>query len=204
MGGTLAAGLASLRPDLVSSFIALATPWDFEADGGKQKQMLSPAFPMMQKQIDNFGQLPTDTLQLCFGLLDPMLSLKKFTRFATFSEESNKAQKFVALEDWLNDGVPLAGPTAQECLFDWYQENTPAKNNWKVEGDVILLKNITCPSLCIIPNADRIVPLESAKALADGLPNATALTPALGHIGMMSGSKAISLVWDPVDEFLKS
>ncbi len=204
MGGTLATGLTSTFPELVHSLIALATPWDFEADGGKQKAMLSPAFPLMEQQIHAFGQLPTDTLQLCFGLLDPMLSLKKFTKFSQLDEQSDQALSFVALEDWLNDGVPLAGPTAKECLHDWYQENTPAKGNWLINGKIVQPQHFNRPSLSIIPMTDRIVPPESALALADILPLNITLKPSLGHIGMMSGNRAEKLVWDPIIEFLKA
>ncbi|WP_218048904.1 alpha/beta fold hydrolase [Curvivirga aplysinae] len=204
MGGTLATGLASIFPELVHSLIALATPWDFNADGGKQKAMLSPAFPLMEQQINAFGQLPTDTLQLCFGLLDPMLSLKKFTKFSQLEEQSEQALSFVALEDWLNDGVPLAGPTAKECLFDWYQENTPAKENWLLNGKIVQPQHFDRPSLCIIPITDRIVPPESALALANTLPLNITLKPSLGHIGMMSASRAEKLVWEPIIEFIKA
>ena len=204
MGGTLATGLTAAYPNLVHALIALATPWDFEADGGQQKAMLAPAFPMMKQQIDAFGQLPTETLQLCFGLLDPMMSLKKFVKFSTFTQNTTRAKNFVALEDWLNDGAPLAGPTAQECLYGWYQENTPAKGNWLVNNHPVQPQHISSPSLCIIPTTDRIVPPESAQKLADILPLSVTLKPALGHIGMMSGSRAKQMVWEPVVQFLEA
>ena len=108
------------------------------------------------------------------------------------------------MEDWLNDGVPLAGPTAKECLHDWYQENTPAKGQWVVNSAPVQPQYISCPSLTIIPATDRIVPPESAQALADILPLNITLKPALGHIGMMSGSRAEKLVWRPIHEFLKA
>ena len=45
---------------------------------------------------------------------------------------------------------------------------------------------------------DRIVPPESARVLADQLPNVTLLEPDCGHISMMVGSKAEKEIWKPL------
>ena len=42
-------------------------------------------------------------------------------------QEQAEARDFVALEDWLNDGVPLALPVARECLGGWYGDNVPGR-----------------------------------------------------------------------------
>ncbi len=42
------------------------------------------------------------------------------------------------LEDWLNDGAPLAGPTARECLVGWYGDNLPGTGKWVVGGKRIV------------------------------------------------------------------
>ncbi|MBT3930513.1 MAG: alpha/beta hydrolase, partial [Rhodospirillaceae bacterium] len=52
------------------------------------------------------------------------------------------------------------------------------------------------------PQQDRIVPPASAQALADALPNAEASSTPLGHIGMVAGSRAQALVWEPLAEWL--
>jgi hypothetical protein len=66
------------------------------------------------------GQVPTDMLQTLFFLADPQLAMRKFSRFAGLDPASPEALNFVATEDWLNDGVPLALPTARECFGGWY------------------------------------------------------------------------------------
>jgi len=64
-------------------------------------------------------------LRALFFSLDPGLAERKFCSFATW--ETGRAEDFVALEDWLNDGIPLAGPIARDCLFGWYGANTPVR-----------------------------------------------------------------------------
>ena len=62
------------------------------------------------------GTLPVDMLQTLFAALDPDGIAQKFRHFSTLDPNSDAATRFVALEDWLNDGVPLAAPVAREKI----------------------------------------------------------------------------------------
>jgi polyhydroxyalkanoate synthase len=62
------------------------------------------------------GELPVDVIQALFAGLDPLLVVRKFVKFAGLDPASPSAAQFVALEDWLNDGVPLAAEVTRECL----------------------------------------------------------------------------------------
>ena len=90
--------------------------------------------------------------------LDPLLALRKFTRFAALAEGSAAARGFVALEDWLNDGVPLALPVARECLGGWYGENAPGRGAGAVAGTAGPAGARRVPGLVVVPAQDRIVP----------------------------------------------
>ena len=204
MGGTLAAAPAVLRPDLVSALALLAAPWDFAADAEASRRMLEFSRPMIEVMISAEGTASVDLLQAMFASLDPTLVGRKFRRFAVLDPNSDDAQRFVALEDWLNDGVPLAGPVARECLFDWYGDNTPARGAWKIGGQAIDPARIACPTLAFIPAQDRIVPPASARALAEAIPGAVQKTVDLGHIGMVAASGAPERVYGPLGAWLKA
>jgi polyhydroxyalkanoate synthase len=135
-------------------------------------------------------------------MIDPLLALKKFRRFDKMAEGSAEERDFVALEDWLNDGVPLALPTAQECLAGWYGENLPGTGRWRIAGRTVDPRRIERPALIVLPANDRIVPPGSARRLAALLPQATRLAPRLGHIGMIVGGGAPHEVWRPLADFL--
>ena len=60
--------------------------------------------------------LPVELLQSLFFMLDPFLAQRKFVRFAALDPTGAEARSFVALEDWINDGVPLPIGVARECL----------------------------------------------------------------------------------------
>ena len=115
---------------------------------------------------------------------------------------SAKARAFVALEDWLNDGVPLPAPVARVCITGWYAENLPGRGAWRVAGQAIDPAQIDLPSLVLIPAQDRIVPPASAEALAAALPRAEVCRPPLGHIGMVVGGRAQRSVWNPLAAWL--
>jgi poly(3-hydroxyalkanoate) synthetase len=202
MGGNLAVALAQLRADDISGVALLATPWDFHAPMGAAHPVLSALGPTLEAMIEMTGALPIDVLQSLFFSLDPAQSWAKFRAFAALDPNSDAARRFVALEDWANDGVPLAGAVARECLFGWYGENTPAAGKWRVAGEPIIPDGIELPTLHVIPARDRIVPPESARALAAIVPGAQTLTPAAGHVGMAVGSRAQSEVWGPVSAWI--
>lgn len=204
MGGTLAVAPAVLRPDLVSALALLAAPWDFFADTEASRVMLGFSRPMIEVMLGAEGVASVDLLQAMFASLDPTLTGRKFRRFAALDPASDEAQRFVALEDWLNDGVPLAAPVARECLFEWYGENTPARRQWKIGGQVIDPSRIACPALAFLPASDRIVPPASARALADAIPGAEKRTVDLGHIGMVAGASAPQAVHAPLGRWLKT
>ena len=193
MGGTMALPLAA-RAD-VAALVLLATPWDFRADGGHQARMIAAHRPGLAALNDSLGQLPPDALQAMFAALDPLLAARKFSAFAQLPPASAAARNFVALEDWLNDAVPLTGPVARACLDDWYGANAPARGLWRVGGEAVRPERIACPALNVVPARDRIVPPASAEALSDALPDAETWRPPLGHIGMMASPRAKRLLW---------
>ena len=137
MGGNLALALASRRPKAVKALALLATPWDFHADRPELARVIAAGSAPLLAVADRLGELSTDILQALFFLLDPYLAPRKFLRFAGFAAGSPRELAFVALEDWLNDGVPLAAKVARECLEGWYGENTPGRGEWCVAGEAV-------------------------------------------------------------------
>jgi polyhydroxyalkanoate synthase len=109
---------------------------------------------------------------------------------------------FVALEDWLNDGVPLAGRVARETLFGWYVENAPARGTWRIGGRPVRPAEVTAPALVLVPEQDYIVPPGSAAPLGDALPRAEARVVPAGHIGMVVGGGAERVLYEPLVDWL--
>ena len=200
MGGLLALAAAQRNPGTVSRLALLATPWDFHGAGG---DAVSRALPALEPLLSLTGALPVDAIQGLFTLLDPGGVARKYRHFGTLDQASAEAARFVAIEDWLNDGVPLAAPVARDCLAGWYGQNQPTAGTWRIAGQVVDSRTIAAPCFLAIPSRDRIVPPESALPLAALLPNVTVHRPASGHVGMVTGSQARDALWQPLLDWLQ-
>jgi polyhydroxyalkanoate synthase subunit PhaC len=201
MGGLLALAAALRRPDLVRGLALLATPWDFHAPDADRARGLAGLLPALEPAMNATGALATDLLQMLFACLDPFQTPAKYRNFGRLDPAGAAAERFVAIEDWLNDGIPLAAPSARACLGEWYGENTPAEGLWTVAGAAVDPTRLAQPAFVAIPNRDRIVPPESASRLADLIPNATVHRPAAGHVGMAAGRRAEPELWRPLRDW---
>jgi polyhydroxyalkanoate synthase len=202
MGGNLALGLASKHQARLRGLGLLATPWDFHAERADLAKGLADALQPWWPMVDALGELPVDMLQGLFSALDPLLAAKKFRAIARVPEDHPKFCAFVALEDWLNDGVGLAAQVAHETIEGWYVENRPATEKWTLGGRTVNPRAVELPAFVAIPAQDRIVPPDSARALAGKLKAATVIEPPLGHIGMVVGGRGRTELWAPLAAWL--
>ncbi len=203
MGGLLATSLALRNQDAINGLVLLATPWDFHSGNAAQAQLMANVGAALEPLLQTTGEVPVDVIQMLFSSLDPLLVERKFVGFAGWNMQSKAAVSFVALEDWVNDGVPLAAPVARECFAGWYGANSPASGTWCVAGEIVDPTTFEKPSLVVIPANDRIVPPQSAASLCTALPFVEIKSPSAGHIGMMIGGKAETKVWKPVAQWLQ-
>lgn len=206
MGGNLALAAALRRPQGVSALALLATPWDFHAGGAHQAalvQALAPSLVPPEAAAGPPPALEVDVLQGFFWALDPLSALKKFTLFAAMPEGGEGERRFVAMEDWINDGVKLAGPVARECLLGWYGANTPVQGRWRVSDQPVRPQDWSKPALVVLPERDKLVPKEGAAALLAQLPCADRLDAPSGHVGMVVGPRAEAGLWRPLAAWLQ-
>lgn len=202
MGGMLTLAAAQLWPEQVKKLVLIASPWDFAANFSHLGVLWRQAAGGIRGQLDAAGELSVDALQAMFVGLDPASVVAKFIRFNEL--DGQDAERFVALEDWLNDGVPLTSNVGYECMVDWYGENKPAKGQWQVGGQMIDPAKVGTPTYVIIPTQDKIVPPESAVPLQTQLPNVTIQKPDLGHVGLMASVRAAEKVWQPLKVWLEN
>ena len=202
MGGLLAMAAAVRRPDAIGGLVLLASPWDFHAEGDARGKAIGAFYRAGRPLLGALGEFPIDAIQALFATHDPIVALRKFRRFAALDPKSAEARNFVALEDWLNDGVALTLPVADEAMLHWYDANLPGTGGWSVGGTAIDPAAVTVPSLVVVPSGDRLVPPASAAAVLPSLRQVTRLDIPLGHIGMVVGRKAQDALWRPLADWI--
>lgn len=203
MGGSLLAGLAALEPAHLKSLTFIAAPWDFHA--GTQDMLNRVKFwsPSLMNSLVEDGNMKVDWLQILFSSLYPDQALKKFSRFAHMEEGSDAADIFVAVEDWLNDGVPLPAGVAKTAVKDWFLGNATVCGQWELDGRAVNASDITLPSFVIASSEDRLVEYETAEALQKEISGAMLHDPKCGHVGMVASRYAVENVWEPIVKWIK-
>jgi len=198
LGGTLALAAASLLGPAVTRVALLATPWHF-AGYGDAREGLADWWAHTAPLATRLGVLPIELLQTAFWALDEAGVVAKYARLATAPESDIAA--FTALEDWSNTGAPLSLATAHALAETLYRDDAPGSGRWTIAGQRIDPAALTIPILDIIAVRDRIVPPGAALST---LGVGTALPLAAGHVGMVVGGRAPSLLWDPLAAWLGS
>lgn len=192
LGGTMAAAAARLAP--VRSLATIAAPWHFGAFPAEARADLQRLWTASRPTAEALGLLPMEVLQSAFWSLDPERTVAKFEAFAAM--EGERERIFVTLEDWANDGPPLAGAAAREMFEDFFVADFPGRGRWRVGGEAIDAERLAVPLLNIVSTTDRIVPAESAIRAGERIE----LTQ--GHVGMVVGSKGREALWEPLAAWL--
>lgn len=203
MGGTMLAGAAVLAAHALASLTFLAAPWDFAAGDGALRSRVAFWAPGALPAMAAKNVLPVEWTQTLFASLDPAAIAAKFVRFADMDQDSGQACLFIAVEDWLNDGVDLPAALSRECIQGWFLENAPAAGAWVLRGHAVMPENINVPCLVVASSQDKLVEFGSAMALARQLQRVQTVDPVCGHIGMVAGRQSVERVWRPIVEFIK-
>jgi polyhydroxyalkanoate synthase len=178
LGGTMAIALANLVP--CERVATLATPWQFALYPDPSRQALADMWRNSKSASRALGALPMEVLQAAFWSLDPQRTVSKFAEFGRLDPASAEARRFVALEDWANQGEALPYPAARELIEDLFGSDLPGSAAWSV-GNRIADDRLAIPTLHILAGRDRIAPAVTAPS-GDRIPIDS------GHVGMIVGS----------------
>ena len=194
LGGTMA--LAAAAHSEVRGVATIAAPWHFSRYPERSRTMLSGLWQQAEPTARALGLLPMEVLQSAFWSLDPARTVAKFEAFAAMDPASAEARTFVTLEDWANDGPPLGEAAAREMFEDLFGADLPGTGAWRVCGAAVDPTALRCPALEIVSTTDRIVPAATAAGAGERI------ELALGHVGMVVGSRAQEALWEPLARWL--
>ena len=198
MGGTMSTMFTALFPQRVRNLILLAAPIDFDGDEGLLNLWTREEYFDVDGLIDAFGNCPSWFLQSCFQLMKPVQNfVEKYIDLGRRLGNESLLDNFLAMEQWANDGIPVAGRTFREYVKFLYQQNQLTRGELALNGQPIELAKIECPVLLLVAEHDHLVPPSSTLALQQHV-NSTdveSLSVDSGHIGLAVSSKAHRGLW---------
>ena len=193
LGGTMA--IAAADHVACAGLVTLATPWDFGAYPDDGRAALRDLWASAEPSARSLGLLPIEVLQAAFWSLDEQRTVRKFARFATLDPGGVEARRFVALEEWANEGEPVPFAAARELIDDLFGANASGLGRWMVAGKIASVPE-PIPVLHLTAQDDRIAPAATA-------PPGPCQAIASGHVGMIVGSARTQL-HEAIQRFVSS
>ncbi|WP_267639425.1 class III poly(R)-hydroxyalkanoic acid synthase subunit PhaC [Haloarchaeobius amylolyticus] len=207
MGGTMSTMYAALHPEKVHTLALMAAGLCFAGEGGVLEQWGAEDHYDPEKVTDTFGNVPAEFLDIGFALMDPVQNyVTKYVRFYENVEDEDFVENFARMEEWLGDGIDVAGETYNQFISDVYQDNKLYKNELTLGGEHVDIDNITMPVLQIVAEYDHLIPPGASKPFNDVVPSEdkTIMEFPTGHIGMSVSSRSHAELWPDVCEWFET
>ena len=207
MGGTMSAMYASLFPGKpLKNLILLTTPIDFSPEKtGLYGLWTSEKYFDPDMLADAFGNVPGELVDTGNRLTKPVANL--IGTYVTMWDrllQDKPMDTWLAMNKWVNDGVPFAGEAFKQWIREFYQQNKLIHGEISLRGRKVDLADITCSVLdiagtkdhiCSVPQAEPAMRLISSTDKEFFVLNA-------GHIGLVTGSDAKRNLWPKIRSWL--
>ncbi|MEF8852491.1 MAG: class III poly(R)-hydroxyalkanoic acid synthase subunit PhaC [Haloarculaceae archaeon] len=204
MGGTMSTMYAALSPEKVNALGLMAAGLCFENTGGILEQWGSEEHYDPELVTETFGNVPADFLDVGFALMDPVDNyVSKYVRFAENVDDEEFVENFARMEQWLDEGIDVAGAAYDQFLQDIYQENRLYNNELSLGDRHVDIEEIDMPVLQIIGEYDHLIPADASRPFNDvvGSDDVTTIEYATGHIGLSVSSSSHENVWPEVSRW---
>ncbi|MGJ3625931.1 alpha/beta hydrolase [Sphingomonas sp. MMS24-JH45] len=194
LGGTLALAAAARLGSDVAGVATIAAPWRFAGYGGGRARGNAAAVGRGARLIGGDGRLADGSAP---GRVLAARSGTDGRQIRLLRGDGRACRGHVrrALEDWANAGAPLTHGAARELFEDMLGKDRSGNGTWRVGDKAIDLSHLACPAIEFVSLTDRITPAATA-----GFVERHEL--AAGHVGMVVGSKARGMLWEPLTSWL--
>lgn len=204
-GGTFAASLAALEPQLFAGLSLTITPIDFVGDpdnfwrgeGFLNRWVGNMSSEDIDAMVDTYGNLPGEMSGAMFSSLTTMNSMTKYSMgLQRLQGDRDATLNFLRMEKWIADRPDHPGAAAKDWFNKMYRENQLVKGEFEVMGRKVDLSKIECPVLNIYALQDHIVPVSCSKPLGNFLPKEKYREIGFpgGHVGVFVSRKAQGVV----------
>ncbi len=182
LGGVFSCSINSLNN--IIGQILIATPWDFS-------HLNNPLiFSNFTYLLESMDKVPPAMVQLFFSYLNPTRIWDKFCQFSNSSNQE-EIDKFLKVEQWINDGISLTKKFGQEATH-------------MITNNSLDIQLEACKTPCLIINGseDNIAPISSSMPLYARLANKEILVEKTGHIGLIISKLSQEKIWPKMEKWI--
>lgn len=207
MGGTMSAMYTALFPGRpLKNLVLLTTPIDFTAEAiGYYALLTSEKYCNPDLLIEAFGNIPGELIDAGNRMVRPVANYigAPITMWDRIMHDK-PMETWLAMNKWVNDGVPFAGAAFKQWIREFYQQNRLVKGEIRLRGQRVDLSNITCPVLNIAGTKDHICTLPQAEATMRLISSKDKefLVLDAGHVGLLTGRDAKKQLWPKLCDWL--
>ena len=201
MGGTMTVMYTALHQEKVRTLGLMAAGLCFDRTGGVLELWGDQEYFDPEDVVDAYGNVPAEMLDVGFALMDPVANyVSKYVRLYENIDNDEFVENFGRMEQWLDEGIDVAGETYIQFLRDIYQENKLQRNEMYLDGDHVDVTDIEVPVLQIMGEYDHLIPPEASKPMNErfGSDDTEIIEYATGHIGLSVSSSSHENVWPEV------
>lgn len=208
MGGTMSAMYAALFPDKpLRNLILLTAPIDFTADEmGLFGVWTNEKYLNPEHIVEAFGNVPGELVDTGNRMVKPVTNyVGTYVTMWDRIMQGKSMDTWLAMNKWVNDGVPFPGEAFRQWIREFYQQNKLVKGEIRLRGRQVDLSYITCPLLSIAGKKDHICTLPQAEAIMRLVKSQDREFFVLdaGHVGLLTGSEAKQGLWPKLLSWLE-
>jgi len=209
MGGTMSAMYAALFPNSeLKNLILLTTPTDFTTEHtGLYGIWTSEKHFNHDLLVDSFGNVPGDLINAGNLMVKPVTNY--IGTYITMWDRilyDRPMNTWLAMNKWVNDGVPFPGEAFRQWIRDFYQQNKLVKGEMSLRGQRVDLSRISCSVLNIAGKRDHICTLPQTEAIMHLISSQDKEFFVLdaGHVGLLINADAKKKLWPKIHTWLQA
>lgn len=206
MGGIMSYTYCAMRgrESKVRNLVTIGSPLNFSKMFPFNVLAQLSKLPGTLKLLDAIGNIPPVLTRNSFKLLAPTkLVTRRFALVQNYWDRDWVAGH-EALGNWVDEFIPYPGEAFKQFVQDFVRDDKLRRGGLQIGGHDVDLTRIDAKLLVVIGTADDVAPPASVAAALDEIPvtDKEGLRVPLGHIGLVAGSKAPELVWQPMARWL--
>lgn len=203
-GGTFSTCFTALYPKKVRNLVTVVTPIDFHS--GTNLLGSWGADLDVDLIVDTMGNVPGDLLNFTFLSMSPYrLTNQKYLDLIPLLDQPDQLMNFLRMEKWIFDSPDQPGETFRQFVKDFFQNNRLIKDEVRIGGKRVELKNITMPVFNVYATKDHLVPPAGSQALGKYARSSdySEFPFKGGHIGIFTSSRSMKEVPPAIANWIK-